>query len=234
MNRITFTLACIIASASALFGQSTPSVSILGDSYSTFEGYLSPSSNSIWYFADPQRDLTDVEDVTETWWHLLISEGGYRLERNNSFSGSTVCNTGYKGADYTDRSFITRMDDLGSPDVIFIFGATNDSWANVPLGEVPASVAHPSAEELYSFRPALAYMLSHMQKRYPNTRIIYLINDGLKPEITSSIIEACDTYGIPYVELQGISKTAGHPNRAGMRQIADQVAPLLSAPADKK
>ena len=58
--------------------------------------------------------------------HKFIKENNYRLCVNNSFSGATICNTGYNQADYSDRSFITRMDKLGCPDIIFIFGATND------------------------------------------------------------------------------------------------------------
>lgn len=202
------------------------SVSILGDSYSTFEGYLEPASNRIWYFADPQTDLTDVSDVKQTWWHLFIKENGYLLEQNNSFSGSTVCNTGYNGADFSEISFIARMDNLGCPDIILVFGATNDSWANVPLGELKYSGW--TARDLKSFKPALCYMLSHLTDRYPNTQIIYLINDGLKTDVTDAIKDACDHYTIQYIELQNIDKTAGHPNVAGMRQIADQLTRALS------
>mgnify|MGYP000294813429 CR=1 FL=1 len=46
---------------------------------------------------------------------------GRLLEKNNSFSGSTICNTGYSKEDYTFCSFITRMKNLGSPDMILIF-----------------------------------------------------------------------------------------------------------------
>jgi len=54
-------------------------------------------------------------------WHKFIKENNYRLCVNNSFSGATICNTGYNQADYSDRSFITRMDKLGCPDIIFIY-----------------------------------------------------------------------------------------------------------------
>ena len=70
-------------------------------------------------------------------------------------------------------------------------------------------------------------MLSHIVDRYPNTQLLYIINDGIKPEITTTITEACDRYGVPYVQLQDIDKTAGHPNIHGMRQITDQVAAAL-------
>ena len=223
-RKILLTLCAVIA-LSALAG-SRKSVSILGDSYSTYEGFLYPSGNAIWYFAQPQRDLTDVDDVKQTWWHMFIKDNGYTLDKNNSFSGSTVCNTGYHGNDYSDRSFITRMDDLGSPDMIIIFGATNDSWANSPLGEM--KYEGWTTDELKQFRPALCYMLSHITDRYINTEVVYLINDGLKPEITDAIRQACDHYGVKYVDLHNISKTAGHPNRAGMEQIARQLNEALS------
>ena len=70
-------------------------------------------------------------------------------------------------------------------------------------------------------------MLEHIVNRYPNTEILYIINDGLKPEITTSIVEACDHYGVPYIQLQNIDKTAGHPNIHGMKQIAYQVGSAL-------
>lgn len=217
--------AMLISANFAASSQSRKSVSVLGDSYSTFENYVEPKSNEMWYFVHPNPDLTDVNDVKQTWWHQLIKEGGYRLEQNNSYSGSTICTTGYRGEDYTPRAFITRMDNLGCPDILLIFGATNDSWANSPIGEFVWS--DWTEEQLKSFRPALTYMLSHIVDRYPNTELLYIINDGLKPEITSSIVEACDHYGVPYVQLKDIDKTAGHPNIHGMKQIKEQVVAAL-------
>ena len=222
-ERIAALMAILIISAGTLVSaQYKKSVSILGDSYSTFENYIEPKGNEMWYFVHPDPKRTDVSDVKQTWWHQLIKDGGYRLEQNNSYSGSTVCTTGYRGEDYTERAFITRMDNLGCPDILLIFGATNDSWANAPIGEFVWG--DWTEEQLKSFRPALTYMLSHIVDRYPNTELLYIINDGLKPEITSSIVEACDRYGVPYVQLQDIDKTAGHPNVNGMKQIKEQVA----------
>lgn len=218
-------VALFFSISSGSLAQSRKGVSILGDSYSTFAGVTEPSTNEMWYRHDRDVNATDVDDVKQTWWHIFIKENGYRLVQNNSYSGSTICNTGYQGRDFTDRSFITRMNNLGSPDMIFIFGATNDSWADSPIGEFVWE--NWNEVHLKSFRPALAYMLAHMVDRYPNTELIYLINDGLKPEITSSIIKACQHYGVPYIELKDIDKTAGHPNIHGMRQIADQINAAL-------
>ncbi|MDE6466754.1 MAG: SGNH/GDSL hydrolase family protein, partial [Duncaniella sp.] len=115
----------VVGAASA---QTLPTIAILGDSYSTFENYVEPSSNEVWYFSSG-RDYTDVKDVRETWWQVLAREHGYKIGINNSYSGSTVCRTGYRGEDYTDRAFITRMSNLGTPAIILIFGATTAAWA---------------------------------------------------------------------------------------------------------
>ena len=218
-------LSLLMIASIAAFAQGRKSVSVLGDSYSTYEGYIEPATNWTWYFTKPRVETTDVNDVKQTWWHQFIKNNGYKLEKNNSYSGSTVCYTGYDGADYTDISFVSRMDNLGNPDIIFIFGATNDSWANVPLGDLIYSGWTP--ETLKSFNPALTYMLDHMSNRYINTEIIYLINDGLNEELTDAIKEACDHYGIRYIALKDIDKTAGHPNQHGMTQIADQINQAL-------
>ncbi len=109
MRKSCVFLLIITLCSSLSFAQSKKSVSILGDSYSTFEGYLQPDTNSIWYYTIP-RHKTHVVSVRQTWWHQFIKENDYRLCVNNSFSGATICNTGYRQADYSDRSFITGME----------------------------------------------------------------------------------------------------------------------------
>jgi hypothetical protein len=222
--RKTASLALLLVSVWA-FAQ-TKTVSVLGDSYSTFEGYLTPQTNAVWYFEKYNPKQTDVQDVSQTWWHQLIKKQGWQLMMNNSFSGATICNTGYNKADYTDRSFITRMKNLGCPDVIFIFGATNDSWAHSPIGEFKYEGI--TQEDLWSFRPAMARMLQWMKNRYVNTDIYFILNDGLSPEITSSAKTICERYEVKCIELNGIDKKAGHPSVEGMRQIAEQVSAAIS------
>lgn len=202
--------------------QSKPSVSILGDSYSTFEGYLTPDTMDIWYFPGKQdARRTDVENVGQTWWMQLIKKKNWKLELNNSWSGSTICYTGYRDEDYSRRSFITRVPALGSPDIILIFGGTNDSWANAPIGEFKYSDWR--RYDLYTFRPAMACMLAKIKERYPTADVYVISNDGLKPEITGSMEQICKHYDVPMIQLHDISKTAGHPNVQGMMQIAEQL-----------
>lgn len=226
MKKIFFIALLFLYSISNLTvsAQSSKSVSILGDSYSTFEGFLSPDTNSVWYFTIP-KSKTDVTSATQTWWYQFINESGYRLCENNSFSGSTICNTGYGKADFSDRSFITRMNNLGCPDIIFIFGATNDSWANSPIGEYKYEGWTKS--DLYSFRPAMAYMLDYMTARYPNVQIYFILNSELKEEINESVETICKHYKIDCIKLHDIHRIDGHPSIKGMKQINEQIKSFI-------
>ena len=197
------------------------SVSILGDSYSTYEGYLTPSTNAVWYQVKNAGNKTDVTSVRQTWWHQLISSQGWKLCVNNSNSGSTICHTGYDGNDFSDRSFLTRMDNLGCPDILFVFGATNDSWSGAPIGEFKYDGI--AGGDLWTFRPALAYLLAHLQDRYLGTDIYFILNDGLSAEVTSSVKTICEHYGVKCIVLHNIHKISGHPSVKGMKQIADQI-----------
>ena len=218
MKRIAVALALLLSVSLSAFSQAKPSVAIFGDSYSTFEGYLTPDTMETWYFLnrnEPQR--TDVKSVRQTWW--------WKLEVNNSWSGSTICNTGYNDADYTHRSFMTRHSSLGRPDVILLFGGTNDSWCGAPLGDF--KYEGWKRADLYCFRPALAWLLEHLQDRYPTADVFFMLNSDLKESINSSVDEICGHYGVPVIKLSGIDKTSGHPNVKGMQQIADQVVASL-------
>ena len=200
--------------------QCKKSVAIFGDSYSTFENYLSCDTNAVWYFQGKQKK-TDVTDVEQTWWHMLLKEKGWKLECNNSFSGSTICYTGYRKEDYQNRSFHNRLRYLGSPDIILVFGATNDCWAKSPIGDYKYS--YWTKKDLYSFRPAMAAMCDGLKKRYPNVDIYFIMNCDLTETITTSCRTTCNHYGIPMIELHDVDKINGHPSIKGMKTIAEQV-----------
>lgn len=219
-------LLSIILASFAINAQnvSKPVVSILGDSYSTFQDYI-PEGNITWYRPNPDKNMTDVSNVRETWWWQLINEGGYILGVNDSYSGSTISYTGYNMDDYRDRSFITRLKRIVPSDILLIFGATNDSWAGVPIGDYVYD--NIRLGHLYEFRPALGKLLTEAINRFPGTRIVYIINSELKSEITSSIIEICKKFEIEYVELHDIEKISGHPSISGMKEIKNQVLEAL-------
>ncbi|MBQ8154603.1 MAG: hypothetical protein IJ548_07715 [Paludibacteraceae bacterium] len=223
MRRLLFFLLAVTLFADVQ-AQSKLGISILGDSYSTFKGYVLPDSNYVWY-PQEKAENNDVQDVRQLWWHQLIREHGYRLCQNNSFSGATICHTGYDREDYSDRSYCTRLWYLGSPDMILVFGGTNDTWAKSPVGDYQYS--DWNRHDLFKFRPAMAYVLANLQNRYPGTDIYVIINDILSEDITVSMKTICDHYHVPYIQLHDIDKQWGHPSQKGMRQIAEQVAEAI-------
>ncbi|MBQ4588044.1 MAG: hypothetical protein IJA95_02005, partial [Bacteroidaceae bacterium] len=84
MKRIALIVCLVMGFIGWMSAQSSKSVSILGDSYSTFQGYLQPDTNWVWYWDSPDAQNTDVHSVRETWWHQFIKKNGYRLCVNNS------------------------------------------------------------------------------------------------------------------------------------------------------
>ena len=224
MKKFIITAAIVMLNIVAANAQK---VSILGDSYSTYGGAVSPHWNYCWYNGNDKKNeqKNDVESVDQTWWSLVIKEMGYKLEKNNSFSGSTVCYTGYGREDYSDRAFITRMCNLGNPDIILILAGTNDSWAKSPIGYYEYN--NWTRSQLYSFRPAFCYMISYIKQNYPKARIINICNSELSKEVTETEAKVCEHYGITNIQLHDIEKQSGHPSVKGMRAIATQVEEVL-------
>ena len=205
-------------------------VRILGDSYSTFAGWI-PQDYAAFY----GPGIGSVDAVEKTWWHRLLRETGSELLRNGSYSGTTVCNTGYDGCYCPDTSFVGRVQrDLAEPegptDTVLVFGGTNDSWAGSPVGE-PCYEGW-SEEALRSFAPAFCYLLAYLGTHEPEARVAVLINTELRPEIAEAMAEIGQHYGAEVVRLQDIEKTEGHPTARGMEQIKDQVLEALGREAE--
>ncbi len=217
----------LLASVLSFMAGAQTRVSVLGDSYSTYGGYVSPETNLCWYNGTDRAPgkVNDVENVEQTWWYQLINDKGMVLDINNSFSGATVCCTGYGKKDFSDRAFISRVNNLGNPDVIIVLGGTNDSWAKSPVGEF--KYEGWTKKDLMSFRPAFAYMLDRLKALYPDALILNVVNSELSDEVTSSQAEICKHYGVTNIQLKDIDKQYGHPSIAGMKAIADQIAPHL-------
>ena len=209
---------------------------IFGDSYSTYRGCI-PSGFDCYYYPNgihPEReyDVTKME-LDQTWWSLLIKETDANLVMNNSWSGSTICYTGYRGDCSTTSSFIYRYRQLlekgffkeNKIDTVIVFGGTNDSWANAPLGELKLSDI--SEKDLYCALPAISYFMKTLCNDLPDARIVFIANCDIKEEIVSGMKTAGEHFGARVVELHDIDKFEGHPTVKGMQQIAEQVIDKL-------
>jgi len=212
---LTLVLACVTMSAQT-------KVSVMGDSYSTLKGTM-PSHYDTFY----PNQMCGVTEQSQQWWQQLIDANGWVLEKNDSWSGSTVCCRGYNHADYSDRAFITRLNCIGSPDILFIFGGTNDDWTHEPFGEY--KYADWTKEDLYGYRPAMAYLLHNLKELYPNMKIYSILNDGMSENLGKSMREICKHYNVPVIEVEGIEKKFNHPTAEGMTKIAQQINAFLAS-----
>ncbi|MBR5465179.1 MAG: hypothetical protein IKU77_05245 [Alistipes sp.] len=214
------------------------SIAILGDSYSTYGGWI-PDGYLTWYGIDgvdgKNSSKNDVGSVADTWWHQLMTKYDCTLLINSSYSGSSICYTGYKTdsnptGDERKTAFITRMkSDLAAsrikPEVILILGGTNDHYAGAPSGEI--RYADWTEEQLKCFFPAFAYMLDYLIKEHPTARIINIQNDCFSTEEQQSIATITAHYQVQNIVLKNIKGSAnlqgGHPTKATMARIAEQV-----------
>ena len=203
-------------------------LAILGDSYSTFAGEM-PEGCHVFY---PHDGIDDVLSVEDTWWRQLIERRHMRLLINDSSSGTTVSTSVRKHHSLED-AFVMRMQkSLSSPgihgekpDCILLFGGTNDSWLDVPPGT--PQYEGWTDESLRRILPAYCYMLDYTLKNNPDAAVYAIVNTDMKAEVTHGIQDVCAHYSVPVIMLHDISKQYGHPNRLGMRQIADQVDAAL-------
>ena len=122
---------------------------------------------------------------------------------------------------------MTRLNCIGAPDILFIFGGTNDDWTHEPFGDYKYSGW--TKEDLYFYRPAFAYLLDNLKKLYPKMKIYSLLNDGMSENLGESMREICKHYNVPVIAVEGIEKRMNHPTAAGMTKIAEQIQAFLDA-----
>ena len=207
---------------------------ILGDSYSTFtdfipNGYLS-------YYSEIEKPETDVTKVSQTWWAQVVNDANLNLILNNSWSGSTIGYTGYNNSDCSESSsFIFRLKELIKDNFfvkneihkVFVFGGTNDSWADAPLGEM--KFEDWTNDDLYYVLPAICYFFNLLRESLPQSEIYCMINIGLKPEISSCLKTSSERYSITPITFDTIDKRDGHPTIEGMKNIKDTVLKILNS-----
>ena len=140
-------------------------VSILGDSISTFDGYI-PSGYPSYYHSTTWGQSWAVAD---TWWMKVIQELGCSLCINNS-AGATNCTD--RTQDYNSMATCQhRSAELGNnPDVIIIEIGVNDWGCAISIGNYDISSMNPS--DSTTFREAYALMLKRITQNYPNARVI--------------------------------------------------------------
>ena len=138
------------------------SVSILGDSLSTFKGYI-PEDNYQYY----PNSINDVTTVEQTWWMQFINSSNTILDTNNSSAGGKV------SGDHI-MAYTKRINFVGSPDFLFIHGGTNDYWQDVPVGSLHFEL-EDSQLNIAEFADSYDLLIRKALVLYPNTNIILII-----------------------------------------------------------
>ena len=110
-------------------------------------------------------------------------------------------------------------------DTVIVFGGTNDSWSEAPLGEM--KLEGFSEKDLFCALPAICYFMKTLKTNHPSARVIFIGNCDIKDEILDCMRLAAEQLGAEFVKLCGVDKINGHPTVLGMTQICEQIVDQL-------
>ena len=222
-------------------------VSILGDSISTFaatsekvDGAAAAGCTTNYPGNKVQYSNSDVVSVSLTWWGEVLEKLNMKLGINESWAGSTI---GYNsnetaGGKYTADNCLcsaTRIGHLGengTPDIIIVFGGTNDinhhrvgsgDTLRYAVGELD-STHNPYDFDNFpmitdTYYGSITTMLLRIQHTYPNATILMLLPYFCTYTHTSSgdratpydqnvwseaAIDVCNYLGVEYLDLRTI------------------------------
>lgn len=194
-------------------------ISILGDSISTFEGYI-PNNYKSFYPAS----YGDVRSIFDTWWMQVINGLGAQLFINNAYGGSTVCNFD-KFSTSNDNRLQTLSINGKVSDVLLIFMGTNDCSSKYVNS--------------ISFEEAYKTMLHKLQKISPGTEII-LINLPMSKlysvdsqyQLNQIIRKCANEFKYKLVDISGLDLRlklidSAHPKLIGMKALSKAILDSL-------
>ena len=225
-------------------------VSILGDSISTYQGWI-PEGYACFY-PDPDND---IKDVTQTWWMQVIQNTGMQLLVNGSWSASAVCGDSRaenSSAGCSSRRIVDLMGNTGMvPDVILVYMGANDFFNSIPLGTFSGTAVQRTDHYIWDFTEGYELMLQKLQAVYPTSRIYCMTlieaNSSDHPRVNAngntiedynsrikqiaaahgiSVIDVHDC-GMEVYELSRFTSDGTHPNREGAARMAAYVTNAL-------
>lgn len=193
-------------------------LSILGDSISTYDGYI-PEGFAVFYPLGGE-----VTDVSQTWWMRLLEDTGMELCSNDSGSGSTCVGDSlslddpkYGCSGYRISLIAGKQGKM--PDVIIVYMGTNDLLIGVPLGDNDGTKLVDEGM-VENFSDAYTLILDGLESNYPAAQIycctlapvgdwgtdspfvIFTNYLGLTAEDYSKRIQIiADNRGIPVIDL---------------------------------
>lgn len=203
---------------------------VFGDSYSSHADFI-PSGHIPCYNLADEREWYRL-DKTEMWWYRLSELVGGNIILNASGGGSAISYSGWHGHDPA-YSFIGRFERFqregffkeNKVDSLILFGGTNDFWIPSPLGEPKSE--NITEEDKKFVLPAIAFLLNKIKEVLPDTRVLILENDVLEGPIVDTLDYEAGRHGFEVIKLKDISKIDSHPDREGMKTIANQICEYL-------
>lgn len=195
----------LIERGSKLSSLEDKTISIQGDSISTFAGTIT-DGNATYYSASHKF----VNSIDATWWGLLINECRMRLIRNDAWSGSRISGTGDNAMCSVARcSNIKHINSTvdkyqyGAPEIIVVMAGTNDVSGNVEMGTADGAVT--------TYMGAFKTMLANLKSQCRNAKIVVFqlyrgnvldyANSGGKHqyEYQEAMANLCRRYGVYYI-----------------------------------
>lgn len=144
-------------------------LSILGDSISTYDGWIMEGAAIFYPF------YGDLTDVSQTWWMRLLDDTGMELCANDSSSGSTCVGDSLDVGDPKYGCSSYRLSFLAGkqgkmPDVIIVYMGTNDLLIGIPIGDNDGTKL---VEEgmIDNFSDAYCLILDKLASEYPAAEI---------------------------------------------------------------
>lgn len=230
-------------------------LSILGDSISTFQGY-NPEGYHVFF-----PEYGEVKELGDTWWRIVAQDLELTLYTNGSSSGATVAGDSAGTEDPQCACNELRTSALAGPgdtcpDRIIVYLGTNDLLQGIPLGENDGT-ATVTAGVIDTFSDAYTLMLDKLQANYPSARIycctllqvgdygtqtpyVEFVNGEqlTAADYSEAIVQITGNKGLSVIDLyncgvtvenlQEMSSDGVHPTAAGMRQIAAAVEEALA------
>ena len=219
-------------------------VSILGDSISTYEGY-NPEGYSIYYTPRVCR-ANGLNSASETWWAQVIRAMGAGLCVCGGYSGGRVSGTAFP-AGCSPKRICDLATDLCTPDIILVYLGFNDFGYGVPIGEDAGD-----GQDLTCFASAYGAMVRRLLTAYPRADLLpgtlmrtrIRARDGWRfPErlrgipledYSQVIRDTAASFGCRLMDLAGTGITyepldGTHPTRLGHAEIASAWVRCLKA-----
>ena len=218
------------------------SVSFLGDSISTYEGWSNNTGHNSSLGNNATKYNNTIMNVNSTWWKQTINELQLSLCVNNSCDAGRVTNTKLNLPNGFDRAGQLHRDNSMQPDIIIVYLGTNDLGNKCELGSL-------SEYTINYFIPAYDLMLCNIVSQYPGADVFVctLLPEGRNTEdklieYNAAIKQLAALHKVNVIDLyadSGINRTnylqyvinegnlTVHPNEDGMDLIADCVVKAL-------